>query len=102
MQNLSEAAREHFLNPRNVGDLSEPAATGRAGSFICGAALRVSLHVDETQRIASARFKAAGCVFLIASASLLTERIKGKTTGEAATLLQSPEYAVEGALDDLP
>src|SRR5258706_3270672 len=102
MEHYSKLAKDHFLNPRNVGDVNDPTATGRAGSFICGAAVRVSLRIDETQRIADARFRAAGCGFLVASASFLTERIRGKTTGEAAALAQSPETAVLEHLGDVP
>lgn len=102
MRNYSELTREHFLNPRNIGDAGEPSVIGRAGSFVCGAALRVSLRVDETRRIAEARFKAAGCGFLVAAASLLTDQIKGKTTGEAATLAQSPAAALLERLGDVP
>lgn len=102
MQNYSGLVKEHFLNPRNVGDVSDPTVTGRAGSFTCGAAVRVSLRIDETQRIANARFKAAGCGFLVASASFLTDQIRGMTTGEAAALAQSPETAVLDHLADVP
>jgi NifU-like protein len=102
MEHYSKLAKEHFLNPRNVGDVNDPTATGRAGSFICGAAVRVSLRIDETQHIADARFRAAGCGFLVASASFLTERIKGKPTGEAAALAQAPETAVLDHLGALP
>lgn len=101
MQNYSELAREHFLKPRNVGDAGDPSVSGRAGSFICGAAVRVSLRIDETQRIADARFRAAGCAILVASASLLTDQIKGKTTGEAAALAQAHETVLK-SLDDVP
>ena len=102
MHRYSGLAREHFLNPRNVGDVTGVPAIGRAGSFTCGAAVRVSLRIDETQRIADAAFRAAGCGFLVASASFLTGQIKGKTTGEAAALAQSPETAVLEYLGDVP
>lgn len=79
---------ELFFNPKNVGDASEPSFVGRSASFRCGATLRMSLHIDESQRIAEAKFKAAGCSVMVAAAELLTEQILGKTTGEAATLGQ--------------
>ena len=78
------SVRDEFLNPRNVGDVAEPKFVGRAASLACGAALRISVQVDEHHRITDARFKAAGCSTLIAAASLLTERVKGMTTGDAA------------------
>jgi len=80
--------RDAFLNPRNVGDAAEPSFIGRAASFDCGAVLRISIQVDDSQRIVDARFRAAGCSALIAATSLLTERVKGRTTGDAATLIQ--------------
>jgi NifU-like protein len=85
-----------------VGDVTDSSVVGRVGSFTCGAALRVSLQVDESQRITDARFKAAGCSVLVAAASLLTECIKGKTTGEAAAMAQSPETAILKYLGDPP
>ena len=88
---ISQIARDEFLNPRNVGDVAEPKFVGRAVSFDCGAALRISIQVDDSQKITDARFKAAGCSTLIAAASLLTERVKGMTTGEAAACGELPE-----------
>ena len=87
---ISQIARDEFLNPRNVGDVNEPKFVGRAVSFDCGAALRVSIQVDDSQTITDARFKAAGCSTLIAAASLLTERVKGMTTGDAAARGELP------------
>jgi NifU-like protein len=76
---------EHFLAPQNVGDIQEADANAEAGSFTCGAILRLSLQIDRAaQTILDAKFKAAGCGYLIASASLMTEIIKGLTTAEAA------------------
>lgn len=76
---------EQFLAPQNVGDIRDADASAEAGSFACGAVMRLSLKVDkETQRIIDARFKASGCGYLIAQASLMTEVIRGLTTAEAA------------------
>jgi len=91
MQPNSVLAADLFLNPKNVGDVAQPSFTGRSASFTCGAALRISLQVDASQQITEAKFKAAGCSALIASASLLTEEVIGQTTGEAARLGQRPE-----------
>jgi NifU-like protein len=91
---ISQIARDEFLNPRNVGDVAEPKFIGRAASFDCGAALRISIQVDDSQTITDARFKAAGCSTLIAAASLLTERVKGMTTGDAAARGELPEATV--------
>lgn len=63
-----------------------PSFAGRSASLICGAHVRFSIQVDEAQVVSQARFRAAGCTALVASASLLTERVIGKTTAEAAVI----------------
>src|SRR5215472_472270 len=89
---MSDSAliKEHFRNPRNVGELEGPVFVGRAGSVRCGAVVKVTLRIDQAQRIAEARFKAAGCSALVAAASLLTEQIKDRSTAEAAVIGQTP------------
>jgi NifU-like protein len=82
------ALTDHFFNPCNVGDADEPSFTGRSASLICGAHARVSIQIDEMHRVSQARFRAAGCDVLVASASLLTERVTGTTTAEAAVIGQ--------------
>jgi len=74
----------------NVGDADEPSFTGRSASLICGAHVRFSIQVDENHAISQARFRAAGCSVLVASASLLTEKVTGLTTAEAAVIGQEP------------
>jgi NifU-like protein len=86
-----ESIGKHFFRPRNVGDASEPSFVGRSASLKCGATVRLSIHVDEAQHVSEAKFKVAGCSVLVASLSLLTEEIKGKTTAEAAACGQQPE-----------
>ncbi|HEY0730339.1 MAG TPA: iron-sulfur cluster assembly scaffold protein, partial [Pyrinomonadaceae bacterium] len=85
---LPEVATDHFFNPRNVGDADEPSFVGRAASLICGAHVRFSIQVDENQRVSQARFKAAGCSVLVASTSMLTERVVNVPTAEAAIIGQ--------------
>ena len=102
MQQYSPLIGDHFLRPRNVGNLDVGCVTGRAGSMTCGATVRISLRVDESQRIAEAKFKAAGCSVLVAAASFLTEEIKGEHTGEIAALAQSPAKAITQALGGVP
>lgn len=87
---LSAQLCDHFFNPRNVGDAGEPSFTGRSASLSCGALVRFSIQVDEEHLISEARFRAAGCEVLVASASFLTEQIRGMTTAEAATFGQDP------------
>jgi NifU-like protein len=90
-----------FLDPKHVGVAVEPNFIGRAASFACGASLRISLHIDESQVITEAKFKAAGCSILVASASLLIDEVIGTTTGAAAALVQRLETLQE-KLGDLP
>ena len=81
---------DHFFNPRNVGDAAEPSFIGRAASLSCGAHVRFSIQVHEEHLISQARFRAAGCSVLIASASFLTEKITGMTTADAAAFAHEP------------
>jgi NifU-like protein len=91
---------EHFLNPRNVGEALEADAIGEAGSLSCGAILRLSLKIDDgSQRITDAKFKAVGCGYLIANASVLTETITDMAISRAATL---PESALTDWFDEVP
>jgi NifU-like protein len=83
---LPEAVADHFFNPRNIGDADPPSFEGRSASLICGGHVRFSIQVDEAHVVSQARFRAAGCTVLVASASLLTEQVIGKTTAEAAII----------------
>jgi NifU-like protein len=87
--------RDHFLNPRNVGIAGEPSFGGRAASLNCGAHVRISIQVDESQKVSQARFRAAGCHVLVAAASLLTEQVTGMTTADAAATGQAANDLVE-------
>jgi len=94
---------EHFLEPLNVGDIAEADAVAEAGSFTCGAVLRLSLKIErETQRIADVKFRAAGCGYMVASASVLTEAVKGLTTGEAAAASHLLQEVLEESLGRPP
>jgi NifU-like protein len=95
-----DCINEHFLNPHGVGEVSEADAVGEAGSLTCGAILRLSLKIDAgQQRITEAKFKAVGCGFLIASASVLTETIQELAISRAATL---PDNAITDWFEELP
>jgi NifU-like protein len=92
---MPEKLADHFFDPRNVGDACEPSFTGRAGSFVCGASVRLSIQIDESHNIYQARFRAAGCEVLVASSSFLTESVIGKATAEAASIGQAPDVLLK-------
>jgi NifU-like protein len=99
-QRLHKEAVDHFFNPRNVGNADEPSFIGRAASLRCGAHLRFSIQVDETQSVSQARFRAAGCHVLVAAASLLTQNVTSLATADAALVGQDP-HALLGQLGDI-
>ena len=84
MWEYTEKLKELFLHPKNAGEIENPDAVGEVGSMICGDALKLTLRIDkETDRIMDAKFQTFGCASAIASSSILTELIKGKTLDEA-------------------
>ncbi|WP_062269149.1 Fe-S cluster assembly scaffold IscU [Endozoicomonas arenosclerae] len=96
----SEKVIDHYENPRNVGkldDKSEKVGTGMVGAPACGDVMRLQIQVSEEGVIEDARFKTYGCGSAIASSSLATEWMKGKTLDEAAEI-RNTDIAEELAL----
>lgn len=96
----SEKVMDHFTNPRNVGEIENASGVGTVGNAKCGDIMRIYLDVDEeTKVIKDCKFKTFGCGAAVATSSMATELVMGKTIYEA---LQVTNKAVMEALDGLP
>ena len=92
----SEKVMDHFSNPRNVGEIENPSGTGTVGNAKCGDIMKMDIQVEDGI-ITDARFKTYGCGSAIASSSLATEWLKGKTLDEAESI-KNTDLATELAL----
>lgn len=94
----SEKVMDHFENPRNVGEIENADGIGTVGNPVCGDVMKMYLKIDNDV-ITDVKFKTFGCASAIATSSMATEMIKGKTVDEALKLTNK---AVAEALDGLP
>ncbi len=95
----SDKVMDHFTNPRNVGEIENASGVGTVGNARCGDIMRIYLDIDENRIIRDVKFKTFGCGAAIATSSMATELIKGKTIDEA---LEITNKTVMEALDGLP
>lgn len=94
----SDKVMDHFANPRNVGEIDNADGVGQVGNPVCGDVMKLTIKIDEG-RISDAKFKTFGCGAAVATSSMVTELVKGKTIDEA---LRISNAAVAEALDGLP
>ncbi|HHW00392.1 MAG TPA: Fe-S cluster assembly scaffold protein NifU [Clostridiaceae bacterium] len=94
----SEKVMDHFMNPRNVGEIADANGVGQVGNAKCGDIMKMYLKI-ENNVIVDAKFKTFGCGAAVATSSMATELVKGKTVEEA---LKITNQAVAEALDGLP
>ena len=95
----SEKVMDHFNNPRNVGEIENASGVGTVGNAKCGDIMRMYLDIDDNNVRQDVKFKTFGCGAAVATSSMATELVKGKTVQEA---LQVTNKAVMEALDGLP
>ncbi len=95
----SEKVMDHFNHPRNVGEIENASGVGTVGNAKCGDIMRMYLDIDDEGRIQDVKFKTFGCGAAVATSSMATELVKGKTVQEALAVTNK---AVMEALDGLP
>ena len=94
----NEKVMDHFMHPRNVGEIPDASGIGTVGNPICGDVMKMYIKVEQ-DRIVDAKFKTFGCGAAISTSSMVTEMVKGKTVGEALAVTNK---AVAEALGGLP
>ena len=100
MWNYTDQVMDHFMNPRNVGEIENPDGFGEVGNAACGDALRLTFKLDGDGRIADIKFKTFGCASAIASSSALTELVKGMTLDEAKKVTNQDIVKLLGELPE--
>ncbi len=100
MWDYNDKVMDHFLNPRNVGEMDSPDAVGEVGNMSCGDALKLTLKLDKDKKISDVKFQTFGCASAIASSSALTEIIKGLTIEEAAKITNQDIVETLGELPE--
>ena len=95
----TEKVMDHFQHPRNVGEMENPSGMGTVGNAKCGDMMRIYRDIDDNQVIRDVKFKTFGCGAAVATSSMATEMVKGKTVQEA---MEVTNKAVCEALDGLP
>ena len=100
MWDYTKKVKDHFLNPRNAGDMENPDAVGEAGSLACGDQMKLMLRIDDREVITDAKFQTFGCGSAVASASALTEMIIGKKISESSKITNRDIADYLGGLPD--
>lgn len=100
MWDYTDKVMDHFLNPKNVGEIKDADAVGEVGNMSCGDALKLFLKLDDNERIVDVSFQTFGCASAIASSSALTEIVKGMTLDEAAKVTNNDIVDVLGELPE--
>ena len=96
----NETVMEHFMNPRNVGEIEGADGVGEVGNPACGDMMRLYLKI-EGGKVADAKFRTFGCGAAIASSSMLTEMVKGKTVAEVRAITNDQVAAALGGLPEV-